>query len=45
MASYRLYDGSNFESTQIIYPDLNGCFPEDKNYDYDMEIFGSIKNK
>ena len=44
LASYRLYDGPNFESIQIIYPDLNGYFPEDKNYDYDMEIFGSIKN-
>ncbi len=43
LASYRLYDGSNFESIQIIYPDLKGYFPEDKNYDYDMEIFGSIK--
>jgi len=45
LASYRLYDGSEFESIQIIYPDLNGYFPEDKNYDYDMEIFGSINKK
>ncbi|SEC23531.1 protein of unknown function [Maribacter dokdonensis] len=45
LASARLYDGYDFESVQIIYPDLNGCFPEDKNYDYDMEIFGSIKNE
>ncbi len=43
LASYRLYEGSNFESIQIIYPDLNGYFPEEKNYNYDMEIFGSIK--
>jgi len=43
LSSYRLYDGPKFESIQIIYPDLNGYFPEDKDYDYDMEIFGNIK--
>jgi len=45
LASYRLYDGANFESIQIIYPDLNGYFPGDENYDYDMEIFGSINKE
>jgi len=45
LASYRLYDGPEFESIQVIYPDLNGYFPEDKNYDYDMEIFGRIKKE
>ena len=42
LSSYRLYDGSEFDSIQIIYPDLNGLFPEEKNYDYDMEIFGNV---
>lgn len=45
LASYRLYDGDNFDSVQIIYPDLNGCFPDEKGYNYDMEIFGSINEK
>jgi len=44
LSSYRLYDGPHFESIQIIYPDLNGCFPGDKDYDYDMEIFGSLND-
>ena len=42
LASYRLYNGASFESIQIIYPDLNGYFPEEKKYNYDMEIFGVI---
>jgi len=42
LASFRLYAETDFESVQIIYPDLNGLFPEEENYDYDMEIFGSI---
>jgi hypothetical protein len=39
LSSFRLYNGSNFDSIQVIYPDLNGFFPEDDGYDYDMEIF------
>lgn len=42
LASCRLYEGTNFDSVQIIYPDLNGFFPGDEPYDYDMEIFGKI---
>jgi|GEM_PF-1288765 len=45
LASYRLYNGPHFESVQIIYPDLNGNFPGEKKYDYDMEIFGTINKK
>lgn len=46
LASFRLYDDEKFDSVQIIYPDLNGYFPEDERFNYDMEIFGEIeKNK
>ncbi|MEO9964844.1 MAG: DUF4262 domain-containing protein [Reichenbachiella sp.] len=45
LASLRLYDGNDFDSVQIIYPDLNGLFPGEVGYDYDMEIFGKIKEK
>jgi len=43
LASFRLYEDEEFDSVQIIYPDLNGNFPEDEKYDYDMEIFGDIE--
>jgi len=43
LASISLYDGIDFKSIQIIYPDLNGYFPEESGYDYDMEIFGALK--
>lgn len=42
LASLRLYDGTDFESVQVIYPDLEGLFPGAKGYDYDMEIFGNL---
>lgn len=42
LASLRLYDGIGFDSVQVIYPDLNGLFPGEEGYDYDMEIFGEI---
>lgn len=45
LASLRLYDGINFDSVQVIYPDLNGFFPGEEGYDYDMEIIGEIKGK
>ena len=45
LASLRLYDGIGFDSVQVIYPDLNGLFPGEEGYDYDMEIFGEIKEK
>ncbi len=45
LASLRFYDGNNFNSVQIIYPDLNGFFPGNEGYDYDMEIFGKINGK
>ena len=45
LASLRLYDGIGFDSVQVIYPDLNGLFPGEGGYDYDMEIFGEIKEK
>ena len=45
LASLRLYDGIGFDSVQVIYPDLNGLFPGEVGYDYDMEIFGEIKEK
>ena len=42
LSSMRHYGKKHFEYTQLIYPDLNGRFPGDKNYNYDQEIFGEI---
>jgi len=40
LSSFRLYEDNDFESIQIIFPDLAGKFPEEIGYDYDQEIFG-----
>lgn len=42
LSSIRYYDEKHFEYIQLIYPDLNGNFPGEKNYNYDQEIFGEI---
>ena len=35
---------SDFEENkiQVIYPNLNGLFPNEKGYNYGMEIFGKL---
>lgn len=43
LASVRLYDGIDFKSVQIIYPDIDGYFPGEQGYNYDMEIYGELK--
>ncbi|WP_412465658.1 DUF4262 domain-containing protein [Pedobacter sp. KLB.chiD] len=40
LSTFRLYENDYFESVQIIFPDLDGKFPEETGYDYDQEIFG-----
>ncbi|WP_343535001.1 DUF4262 domain-containing protein [Pedobacter sp.] len=42
LTSFRFYEDKEFESVQIIFPDLAGKFPEESGYDYDQEIFGSL---
>ena len=44
LSSIKYYDENHFEYIQLIYPDLKGNFPGEKNYDYDQEIFGKILN-
>ena len=44
LSSNRHYENNHFEYIQLIYPDLQGNFPGEKNYDYDQEIFGKIIN-
>lgn len=42
LSSFRCYEDNDFESVQIIFPDLAGKFPEEMVYDYDQEIFGPL---
>lgn len=42
LSSFKFYEDDEFESVQIISPDLNGKFPEEIGYDYDQEIFGKL---
>lgn len=44
LSSIRHYENNHFEYIQLIYPDLQGNFPGEKNYDYDQEVFGKIIN-
>ena len=42
LSSFKFYNQDNFDSIQIIFPDLNGKFPNEDGYDYDQEIFGLL---
>lgn len=45
LSTFRLYENDYFESVQIIFPDLDGKFPEEVGYNYDQEIFGDYELK
>jgi len=38
LTSFKFYDNSEFKYLQLIFPDLNGFFPNQKGYDYDQTI-------
>lgn len=40
LSSIRHYGKKKYEYLQLIFPDLNGNFPSEPNYDYDQEIVG-----
>jgi hypothetical protein len=44
LSSIRFYKGEDYKYVQLIYPDTNGLFPNDKGYDYDQIIMGQFKN-
>jgi Domain of unknown function (DUF4262) len=44
LASIKFYKGNNYKYLQIIFPDTEGNFPNDLEYDYDQEIMGEFKN-
>ncbi|WP_412561307.1 DUF4262 domain-containing protein [Winogradskyella sp. MIT101101] len=40
LSSFKFYENSEFKYLQLIFPDLNGFFPSETEYDYDQEILG-----
>ena len=40
LSSFKFYENSEFKNLQLIFPDLNGFFPNEAEYDYDQEILG-----
>ncbi|ARS42838.1 hypothetical protein CA265_00535 [Sphingobacteriaceae bacterium GW460-11-11-14-LB5] len=45
LSSIRHYGNEKYEYLQLIFPDLNGNFPDERNYDYDQKIFGKFEPK
>ncbi|WP_299800218.1 DUF4262 domain-containing protein [uncultured Maribacter sp.] len=39
LSSIKHYDKRDYKYLQLIFPDLKGNFPNEKNYDYDQKIF------
>lgn len=42
LSSIKYYNGHEFQSLQLIYPDTKGLFPGEIGYDYDQEILGQL---
>ncbi len=39
LSSYKFYQDNEFKYLQLIFPDLNGFFPDHSEYEYDQKIF------
>ena len=42
LTSIKHYENRDYSYLQLIFPDLNGNFPNDPNYNYDQEIVGEM---
>ncbi len=42
LTSIKFYEDRKYEYLQLIFPDLNGNFPNETNYNYDKQIFGDF---
>ncbi|HHT9079670.1 TPA: DUF4262 domain-containing protein, partial [Flavobacterium psychrophilum] len=42
LTSIKYYEERNYEYLQLVFPDLNGNFPNENNYDYDQKIIGEF---
>jgi len=43
LSSIKFYENKNYEYLQVVFPDLNGKFPNDQNYKYDQKIMGKFE--
>lgn len=43
LTSIKFYENRNYEYLQLVFPDLNGNFPSEPNYNYDQKILGEFK--
>ncbi|MBB4803948.1 hypothetical protein HNP37_004028 [Flavobacterium nitrogenifigens] len=43
LTSVKFYKNKKFEYLQLIFPDLNGKFPNDLSYNYDQNIIGEFQ--
>jgi len=43
LSSVKFYKSDKYKYLQLIYPDINGYFPNEAGYDYDQEIIGEFK--
>jgi len=45
LTSIEHYGNREYKFLQLIFPDLDGHFPNDKKHSYDLEIFGEFDGK
>lgn len=43
LTSIKFYENRNYEYLQLVFPDLNGNFPNEPNYSYDQKIIGNLE--
>jgi hypothetical protein len=43
LTSVKFYENRNYEYLQLIFPDLNGKFPNEVGYNYDQKVLGNLK--
>ena len=43
LSSIKYYKNDKYKYLQLIYPDIDGLFPNEPGYDYDQEIIGEFK--
>ncbi|MFB9844852.1 DUF4262 domain-containing protein [Mucilaginibacter ginsenosidivorans] len=43
LTSVKFYENRNYEYLQLIFPDLNGKFPNEVGYNYDQKVLGDLK--
>ncbi|WP_431243395.1 DUF4262 domain-containing protein [Flavobacterium sp. P21] len=42
LTSIKFYKDRDYEYLQLVFPDLEGNFPNEANYDYDQKIIGDL---